>query len=77
MTGQRAMMGTGVLQTNIKDWADHHVLARDAHSSQGSPTRLSYSRRSHASHCSLRLDLHVYPDRESPDYEQIYTNSIT
>ncbi|GJP50759.1 hypothetical protein CLOM_g9927 [Closterium sp. NIES-68] len=32
MTGQRAMMGTGVLQTNIKDWADHHVLARDAHS---------------------------------------------
>ncbi|CAI5472222.1 unnamed protein product [Closterium sp. Yama58-4] len=32
MTGQRAMMGTGEQQINIKDWADHHVLARDANS---------------------------------------------
>ncbi|CAI5955934.1 unnamed protein product [Closterium sp. NIES-65] len=32
MTGQRAMMGAGERQINIKDWADHHVLARDANS---------------------------------------------
>ncbi|CAI5536490.1 unnamed protein product [Closterium sp. Naga37s-1] len=32
MTGQRAMMGSGERQINIKDWADHHVLARDANS---------------------------------------------
>ncbi|GJP37510.1 hypothetical protein CLOM_g21907 [Closterium sp. NIES-68] len=73
MTGQRAMIGSGEQQVSIKDWADHHVLARDANSLKDTRLNIPIPDDLMLRIAKFALTCTSIPTANRPTMSQIYT----